>query len=62
MVRKNSSSIVVASCGLHDFVSVFVNFGITERFKYLFFIAMKIDIMGRIVKKQTNFIFSSLVT
>ena len=69
MVRKNLWWIVVASCGLHYFVSrcfgsfwVFANFSTSERFKYLFFTAVKIYIMARIVKKQTNFIFSSLVT
>ena len=66
MVRKNWSWIVVASCGLHYFVSarfgLFQNFSAAERFKYLFFTAMKIYIMARIVKKQTNFTFSSTVT
>ena len=68
MVRKNWSRIVDGICGLHYFVSarfgsfwVFANFSTAKRFKYLFFTAMKIHIMGRIVKKQTNFIFSSLV-
>ena len=66
MVKKNWSWIVVASCGLHYFVSarfgLFQNFSAAERFKYLFFTAMKIYIMARIVKKQTNFTFSSTVT
>ena len=59
MVRENWSSIVVASCGLHYFVSapfgslsVFSNFSTAERFKYLFFTTMKIHTMVRIVKKQ----------
>ena len=53
--------IAIASCGLHYFVSprfgsfwFFANFNTVERFKYLF--------MGRIVKKQTDFIFRLLVT
>ena len=69
MVRKNWSWIVVASCGLHYFVSacfvsfwIFANFITVERFKYLFFTATKILIMVCIVKKQTNFIFSSVAT
>ena len=69
MVRNNWLQIVVASCGLHYFVSarfgsfgVFASFSPAERFKYLFFTAMKIHTMARIVKKQNNFIFSSLVT
>ena len=69
MVRKNWSWIVVASCGLHYSVSpcfgsfwVFVNFSTAEKLKYLFLTAMRIHIMARTVKKQTNFIFSSLVT
>ena len=41
---------------------VFGNFSAAERFKHLFFTAMKIHIMELIVKKQTNFTFSSLVT
>ena len=32
-----------------------------ERFKYLFFTAMKMHTMAHLVKKQNNFIFSSLV-
>ena len=63
MVRKNWSWIVVAGCGLHYFVSarlcsfwVVANFSIAERLKYLFFTAMKIHTMARIVKKQNNFI------
>ena len=40
----------------------FINFSTTERFKYLLSTAMKIHIMGRIVKKQIKFVFSSLVT
>ena len=69
MVRKNWSWVFVAGCGLHYFVSarfgsfwVFANFRTAERFKYLFFTAMKIHTMGRIVKEQNNFSFSSLVT
>ena len=69
MVGKNWMRIVVAGCRLHYFVSVrFGLFGVvenlstTERFKYLFFTAMKIHTMVRIVKKQKKFIFSSLVT
>ena len=69
MVRKNWLWIAFASCELHYFVSacfglfwVFEKFSTAERFKYLFFTAMKIHVMVRIVKKQTNFIFSSLVT
>ena len=69
IVRKNWSWIVVAGCGLHYFVSVlfrsfwvFSNFSTAERFKYLFFTAMKVYTMVRIVKKRKNFIFSSLVT
>ena len=68
MVRKNWSWIVVASCGLHYFVSacfgsfwVFAN-STAERFKYLLFSSMKIHIMACIVKKQNNFILSCLVT
>ena len=58
MISKNWSWIAVASCGLHYFVSacfssfsIFANFSIlnililVERFKYMFFIAMKIHIM-----------------
>ena len=69
MVRKNWSWIVVASCGLHYFVLpcfgsfwVFANFSTAESFKCLLFTAMKIHIMERMIKKQSNFIFSSLVT
>ena len=68
MVKKNWSWIVVASCGLHYFVSacfgsfwVFAN-STAERFKYLLFSSMKIHIMACIVKKQNNFILSCLVT
>ena len=61
MVRKNWSWIGVASCGLNYFVSA-ANFTTAEKFKNLFFTAMKIHTMARIVKKQNNFIFSSLVT
>ena len=39
-----------------------VNFSSAERFKYLFFTAMKMHTMMRIVKKQNNFILSSLAT
>ena len=70
MVRKNWSWIVVAGCGLHYFVSaclglfwVVANFSTAKKkFKYLFFTAMKIHTMARIVKKQNNFILTSLVT
>ena len=41
---------------------VVANFSTAERFKYLFFTAMNIHTMARIVKKQNNFSFSSLVT
>ena len=58
MVRKNWSSIFDAGCGLHYFVLVrfasfwvFANFSTAERFKYLFFTAMEIHTMARIVKK-----------
>ena len=63
MVRKIWSSIV-AGCGLHTFDSfpVFANFSIAERFKYLFFTATIIHALARIVKKQSNFVFSLLVT
>ena len=68
VVKKNWSWIVVASCGLHYFVSacfgsfwVFAN-STAERFKYLLFSSMKIHIMACIVKKQNNFILSCLVT
>ena len=54
--------------GSYNFISarfdsfwVAANFSTAETFKYPFFIAMKIYIMVRIVKKQNNFIFSSLV-
>ena len=33
-----------------------------SNFSYLFFIAVKIHTMARMVKKQNNFIFSSLIT
>ena len=69
MVRKNWSWIFFAGCGLHYFVSarfdafwVVANFSTAERFKYLLFTAMKIHTIARTVKKQYNFIFSSLVT
>ena len=69
MVRKNWSWIAVAGYGLHYFVSasfgsfwVFANFSTAKWFKYLSFKAMKIHAMARIVKKENNFIFSSLVT
>ena len=69
MVRKNWSWIVVAGCELYYFVSacfglfwVFGNFSPADRFKYLFFTVIKIHIMACIVKKQKNFIFSSLLT
>ena len=69
VVRKNWSWIAVAGCGLHYFVSprfgsfrVVANFNTAEKLKYLFFTAMKIHAMVRMVKKQNNFIFSSLVT
>ena len=63
------AAIAVACCGLDYFFSnyfgsfsVVANFSAAERFKYLFFTAMKIHTMVRIVKKQSNFIFSSLLT
>ena len=68
MVRKNWSLIVVTGCELHYFISVrfsfwvVANFSTAERFKYLFFTAMKIHTMARTMKKQNNFIFSSLAT
>ena len=69
LVRENWSRIVVAGCELYYFVSarigsfqVFVNFSAVKRFKYLFLTAMKIHTKLRIVKKQNNFVFSSLVT
>ena len=69
MVRQNWSWIVAAGCGLHHFLWarfgsfwVFSNFSTAERFNYLFFTAIKIHTNTRIVKKQNNFIFSSLVT
>ena len=59
----------VAGCGLHYFVLVpFGSFGVganfskAEKFKYLFYTAMKIHTIVPIVKKQNNFIFDSLVT
>ena len=61
MVRKNWSWIAVVSYRLYYFVSprfgsfwIFTNFNAAERFKYLF--------MERIVKRQTGFTFSLLVT
>ena len=69
MVRKNWSWIVVAGCGLRNFVSarfgsfwVVATFSTAERFKNLFSTAIKIHTIVRIVKKQNNFVFSSLVT
>ena len=71
MVRKHWSSIVVSGCGLHFFVSIgfgsfgfIANFSTAERSKNIFFTAMKIRTMARIVKKQNNFMlfFISLVT
>ena len=58
MVRKNWSRIIVGGCGLHYFVSTrFGSVWVTaQRFKYLFFTAMKIQTIVRTVKKQTNFI------
>ena len=41
---------------------VVANCSTAERFKYLFFPAIKIHTMVRIVKKRNNFIFSSLGT
>ena len=68
IARKNWSLVVAAGCGRHYFVSarfgsfqVVENFSTTERFKHLFFTAMKIHTMVRIVKKQSNFVFNSLV-
>ena len=59
----------VPGCGSQYFISarfglflVVANFSIADRFKYLFFTAMKIHTMARIVKKESNFVFSSLVT
>ena len=59
----------VADCGLHYFFSapfgssyVIVNFSTVEKFKYLFFTVMKIRTIARIVQKQNNLVFSSLVT
>ena len=59
MVRKNGSWIVVANCGLHYFVSarfdsfsVFANLSTAKRFKYLFYTAMKVHIMGCIVRNK----------
>ena len=69
MIRKNWSWNTIAGCGLHYFLSacfgsscVVANFSTAEKFRYLFFTAMKIHIIALIVKKQNNFIFSSLVT
>ena len=69
MVRKNWPWIAVAGCGLHYFFLalfglfwVVVNFSGEEKFKYLFFTAMKNHTIKPIVKKQNNSIFSSLVT
>ena len=69
LVKNNWSQIVLAGCELLYFVSarfisfkVVANFRTAERFKYLIFTAMKIHTMMCIVKKQNNFIFSSLVT
>ena len=66
--KKNWSWIVVAGCGLQYVVRarfglfwVVVNFSKSIRYKYLFFAAMKIHTMVCIVKKQNNFIFSSLI-
>ena len=57
----------VADCGLHYFFSapfgssyVIVNFSTVEKFKYLFFTA--IHTIARVVQKQNNLVFSSLVT
>ena len=64
MVRKNWSWIAVAGCELHYLVSarfgsfwVFANFSTAERFKCLFFTAMKSHTMARILKKQNKLIF-----
>ena len=70
MLRKNWLWIVVAGCGLHNFVSarfgsfwVVANFSLAEVIKNIFFTAItKIHTIARIAKKQNNFIFSSLVT
>ena len=68
MVRKNWLRIVFVGCGLHYFVSahfgsfwIVANFSTAERFKNLFFTAIKFHTIARIVKKKKNFIFSSLV-
>ena len=57
MVRNNWSRIVVAGCGFHYFVSAYFgsfcvvnNVSAAERFKYLFFTAIKIRGMVRAVK------------
>ena len=54
VVRRNWSWLVVASCGLHYFVSdsfgsfgVVADFSTAKRFKYLFFTAMKTHTMAR---------------
>ena len=69
MVRKNESRITVAGSGLYYFVLApfgsswnVVSFSAAEKFKYLLLTAMKFHTIARIVKKQNNFIFSSLVT
>ena len=69
MVKTIWSWITASGCELHYFVSarfisfwVVANFSTAERFKYLFFTAMKIHTMAHKVKKQSNFIFSSQVT
>ena len=69
MVKKTWSWIIITGCGLHYFISdrfysfwAIANFSSAEKFKYLFFTAIKIHTMACIVKKQNNFIFSLLVT
>ena len=69
IVSKNWLWTLIAGCGLHYFAStrfssfgVVANFSTVRRIRYLFFTAMKIYTMARIVKKQNKFIFSSLVT
>ena len=65
IVRKNWSWIVVAGCWLHYFVLArFGSFWVVANFSAAqkFFTAIKIHTVAGIVKKQNNFIFSSLIT
>ena len=62
MISKNWSWIAVAGYGFHYFVSArfatlkaVANFSTAERFKYLFFAAINVHTMSRIVKKQNNY-------